>query len=274
MERLENLRHLREVDSSPVLISWECVSCWWCRIARHGGKDRLRGKTGLPLNPYFSASKLVYLLENVEGLREAAESGDALFGTIDTWLVWKLTEGRVFSTDVSNASRTLLMNIHDLDWDKEILEIFDIPLKMLPKINPSSQVVGTVSGIDSIRDVAIGGVLGDQQAALFGQVCFTQSEAKCTYGTCASIMMNTGEHIVPSYNGLLTSVAFQLGKSSKPQYCLEGSVAYCGSLVQWLRDNLCLISAAKESEVLANSVDDNGGIYFVPAFSGLFAPYW
>lgn len=216
----------------------------------------------------------MYLLENVEGLREAAENGEALFGTIDTWLVWKLTEGQVFSTDVSNASRTLMMNIHDLEWDDEILKIFNIPRCMLPKINPSSHVVGLITGIECLQGVAIGGVLGDQQAALFGQVCFTQSEAKCTYGTCASIMMNTGEKIVPSYNGLLTSVAFQLGKTAKPQYCLEGSVAYCGSLVQWLRDNVCLISAAKESEALANSVSDNGGVYFVPAFSGLFAPYW
>jgi glycerol kinase len=232
------------------------------------------GKTGLPLNPYFSGSKLFYLLSTVVGLRKDAEDGDALFGTIDTWLVWNLTQGQVFSTDVSNASRTLLMNIHTLEWDEELLSIFKVPRCMLPTINPSSHIVGVISGMACINGVSIGGVLGDQQAALFGQVCFTSSEAKCTYGTCASIMMNTGTDIIPSSNGLLTSVAFQLGRGGRPQYCLEGSVAYCGSLVQWLRDNLGLISSTGDSETLAGSVDDNGGVFFVPAFAGLFAPYW
>ena len=240
-------------------------------------------KTGLPISPYFSGTKLVYLLENVSGLRQAAESGDAIFGTIDTWLVWKLSNGNTHVTDVSNASRTLMMNLQSRKWDTTLTSILNVPITMLPEIRSSSErfgqvtTFGTLGGVASLTGVEIAGILGDQQAALFGQSCFNAGETKCTYGTGAFLMMNTGcgkQGIIPSKHGLLTTIAYQLGPNTEPYYALEGSVAYCGSVIQWLRDNMKLIKDAPDSEVIALTVKDNGGVYFVPAFSGLFAPYW
>ena len=241
-----------------------------------GGKNRLREKTGLPLAPYFSATKLMYLLDTVDGLRRDAEAGEALFGNIDTWLMWNLTGGGVHVTDVTNASRTMMMNLHTLQWDDEILSELKIPQAMLPLIKPSSGLFGHVveGASSSLQGVPIAGVLGDQQAALFGQCCFEVGMAKCTYGTGAFLLMNTGHRPVPSNSGLLTTVGYQLGAGGRPVYALEGSVAYAGLLIQWLRDNLQVIGSAKEGETLAATVDDNGGVYFVPAFSGLYAPYW
>ena len=241
-----------------------------------GGKDALRRKTGLPIASYFSASKLIYLLETIPGLRDAAMQGDALFGTIDTWLMFKLTCGKVHATDVTNASRTLLMNIETLQWDEEILRALKIPRAMLPEIRSSSEVLGRTLSLDELMGVPIAGVLGDQQAALFGQTCFGEGDAKCTYGTGAFLLLNTGSRCVQSTNGLLTTVAYQLGKNQPPTYALEGSVAYCGSLIQWLRDNMEFFNNVAESEniLMAKNCKDNGGLYFVPAFSGLYAPYW
>ena len=245
------------------------------QLAEGYGLDRFRDKCGLPLNPYFSGTKIKWLLENVEGLREDVESGEAIFGTIDTWLIWKLTGGinsGKHVTDVTNASRTMLMNLKTLNWDPEILEIFEIPGKMLPDIKPSSGIFGTVT--DSILEgVPVAGVLGDQQAALFGQTCFSRGEAKNTYGTGCFMLLNTGNEIVPSESGLLTTLGYKIGDQAAV-YCLEGSIAIAGSLVQWMRDNMKMIESSNEIEELANSVSDNGGIYFVPAFSGLFAPHW
>lgn len=259
-----------------------------------GGKDYFRARTGLPIAPYFSATKIVHLLETVPGLRADAEAGKALFGTIDTWLMWKLTGGRVHATDVTNASRTNLMDLATLQWDADILATLDIPREMLPAIRPSNYVFGSVDTregpltaaelpmerYDAVQHfpryhtVKISGVLGDQQAALFGQTCFQTGDAKCTYGTGAFLLMNTGGRVVPSSRGLLTTVAYKLAGEAQAVYALEGSVAYCGSLVQWLRDNLCVIRSAKETEEITKSVRDNGGVYFVPAFAGLYAPYW
>jgi glycerol kinase len=245
-------------------------------VARHtadGGADKLKDKTGLPISTYFAATKLQWLMENVDGLRTKAEAGDVLFGTMDSWVVWNLTGGAVHATDVTNASRTLLMNIHTLEWDDELLSEFNIPRAMLPKILPSSHA--TAYGTVSIGGghVPLTGILGDQQAALFGQTCYSPGEAKNTYGTGCFMLLNTGERAVMSSNGLLTTVAYQLN-SDKPVYALEGSIAVTGSLIQWLRDNLGLIQESSDVEAMARAVSDNGGIYFVPAFSGLFAPYW
>lgn len=243
------------------------------RLAQDGGADRFRAKVGLPLSTYFSGTKLIWLLENVAGLRDAAERGDALFGTIDTWLVWNLTGGVVHATDVTNASRTLLMNLATLDWDDEVLRVLNIPRQMLPAIRPSSDAAAF--GMAKIGDgeVPLTGILGDQQAALFGQTCFSPGEAKNTYGTGNFMLLNTGTEIVPSKSGLLTTVGYKIGDQATV-FALEGSIAVTGSLIQWLRDNLGLIQSASEVETLARTVADNGGIYFVPAFSGLFAPYW
>lgn len=240
-----------------------------------GGKDRYRAKTGLPLATYFSALKLRWILEQVPGARVQAETGELLFGTIDSFLIWNLTggpDGGVHMADVTNASRTQLMNLVTLDWDPEILDDFDIPRTMLPKIVSSSEVYGHAK-LEAIAGVAIAGDLGDQQAALMGQTCFRPGEAKNTYGTGCFLLMNTGEKAVPSKCGLLTTVAYQLG-TAKPCYALEGSIAITGALVQWLRDNLGLIETSADIETLARTVADNGGVYFVPAFSGLYAPYW
>lgn len=246
-------------------------------LDRDGRGEVIRRKAGLPPAPYFSGGKLQWLLENVDGLREAAERGDALFGTPDTWVVWNLTggpEGGRHVTDVTNASRTMLMDLQSLDWDEELLGFFGIPREMLPQIAPSSHpsAYGTTSGLRGL-DVPIAGVLGDQQAATVGQVCFTPGMAKNTYGTGNFMLLNTGTEIVRSEHGLLTTVAYQLGDDD-PVYALEGSIAVTGSAVQWLRDQLGIISGASEIEPLARSVEDTGGMYFVPAFSGLFAPYW
>jgi glycerol kinase len=244
-------------------------------FSAHGGQDRYRAKTGLPLSTYFSALKIRWLLQNVAGLRERAEAGEILFGNIDTFLVWKLTGGEaggIHITDVSNASRTQLMNLESLAWDHEILSDFEIPEAMLSQIRSSSEIYGEAQ-VDSIKGVPISGILGDQQAALVGQTCFKLGEAKNTYGTGCFLLLNTGEEPIPSKHGLLTTVAYKLG--ARPVcYALEGSIAITGALVQWLRDNLKLIDKSSDIEALARTVENNGGVYFVPAFSGLYAPYW
>jgi glycerol kinase len=242
-----------------------------------GGQDALRPKTGLPLATYFSGLKVKWLLENVPAVREAAEAGDALFGNIDTWVIWNLTggvSGGVHVTDVTNASRTMLMNLETLDWDPELCEALSVPMSMLPTIKSSSEIYGytTPDGAFGGR-LPVAGDLGDQQAATVGQACFSPGEAKNTYGTGCFMIMNTGTEIVPSNNGLLSIVCYKFGKQPAV-YGLEGSIAITGALVQWLRDNLKLIDSAPEVEELASTVEDNGGIYFVPAFSGLYAPYW
>ncbi|WP_165065151.1 glycerol kinase GlpK [Marisediminicola senii] len=241
-----------------------------------GDPERYKEKVGLPLATYFSGTKIVWILENVDGAREKAEAGDLLFGTTDSWLVWNLTggvDGGVHITDVTNASRTLFMDLETLQWDDAILADFGVPRSMLPEIKSSSEVYGHVSSSSLLREVPIAGILGDQQAATFGQAAFDTGESKNTYGTGNFLIFNTGEEIVRSKNGLLTTLGYKLG-DAKPHYALEGSIAVTGSLVQWLRDNLGLISTAAEIETLAKTVDDNGGVYIVPAFSGLFAPYW
>jgi glycerol kinase len=244
-------------------------------FARRGGIDRFRAETGLPLSTYFSALKIRWVLENVRDARKQAEAGEILCGTVDTYLLWRLTggtNGGVHLTDVTNASRTQLLNLVTLDWDPKILVAFDIPPNILPRIASSSEIYGEAT-LDSIAGVKIAGVLGDQQAALFGQTCFQPGEAKNTYGTGCFLLMNIGERAVPSTCGLLTTVAYKLG-NAKAIYALEGSIAITGALVQWLRDNLGLFQKSSDIEALARSVRDNGGVYFVPAFSGLYAPYW
>ena len=239
------------------------------------GQDRFRDKTGLPLTTYFSGLKIRWLLENIPGVREQAESGDLLFGNIDTFLVWHLTggpRGGIHVTDVTNASRTQLMNLETLSWDLEILAVFGIPLTILPRICSSSEIYGLVREA-ALQDVPIAGILGDQQAALVGQTCFRPGEAKNTYGTGCFLLMNTGTRKVDSKCGLLTTVGYKFGEQPT-HYALEGSIAIAGALVQWVRDNLGLIRKSSEIESLARTVTDNGGVYFVPAFSGLYAPYW
>ncbi|HNP87898.1 MAG TPA: glycerol kinase GlpK [Kouleothrix sp.] len=243
-------------------------------FAKDGGQDRFREKVGLPLATYFSGPKVKWILDNVEGARAAAERGDALFGNIDTWVIWNLTggvNGGVHVTDVTNASRTMLMDLKTLDWDSEIMQIMGIPRSMLPTIRSSSEVYGTAVG--DLAGIPVAGDLGDQQAATVGQTCFGPGEAKNTYGTGCFMILNTGEELVPSKSGLLTTLCYKMG-DAKPVYALEGSIAITGALVQWLRDNLGMITNSAEVEALANTVQDNGGAYFVPAFSGLFAPYW
>lgn len=245
-------------------------------LAADGGVRRFAATTGLPLATYFSATKIAWILDNVDGARARAEAGDLLFGTIDTWLLWNLTggvNGGVHATDVTNASRTLLMDLRTLDWDDALLAAFRVPRSMLPEIRSSAEVFGHAYPGSLLREVPVAGILGDQQAATFGQAAFEAGASKNTYGTGNFLIVNTGEHIVDSQHGLLTTVAYRLGDEA-PRYALEGSVAVTGSLVQWLRDNLGLISTAAEVETLAASVPDNGGAYIVPAFSGLFAPYW
>jgi glycerol kinase len=251
------------------------------KLAKSGGQNRFRKKTGLPLATYFSGPKIKWILDNVEGARLKAKKGDLLFGNIDTWLIWNLIGAHV--TDVTNASRTMLMNLNSLDWDADILKVMGIPRAMLPEIKSSSEVYGHVrarsprpnlGGITPpLQGIPVSGDLGDQQAALFGQVCFKPGEAKNTYGTGCFMLMNTGGKPVQSKAGLLTTLGYKIG-DRKAVYALEGSIAITGALVQWLRDNLGLIQSSAEVEALAKSVEDNGGIYFVPAFSGLYAPYW
>jgi glycerol kinase len=243
-------------------------------LARDGGQDRFRATTGLPLATYFSGPKVRWILDNVAGVRDGAERGDIIFGTVDTWLVWNLTggpDGGVHVTDPSNASRTMLMDLATLDWDDAILAAMDIPRAMLPAIRPSSGVYARATGV--LDGVPVAAVLGDQQAAVFGQTCFEPGEAKNTYGTGNFLLLNTGTEPVQSASGLLTTVGYRIGDRDAV-YCLEGAIAVTGSLVQWLRDNLGLFASAPEVEDLARTVEDNGGAYFVPAFSGLFAPYW
>lgn len=245
------------------------------QLAADGGQDRFREIVGLPTNPYFSGSKIRWLLDNTPGAREKAEKGELCFGTIDTWLIWNLTggiNGGVHVTDVSNASRTFLMNLQTLDWDDQMLEIIGVPRAVLPEIKASSEVYGLIR-IPELKDIPVSGDLGDQQAALFGQTCYTAGEAKNTYGTGCFLLMNTGTEPVQSKNGLLTTLAYKIG-DQPACYALEGSIAITGALVQWMRDNLKMIETSAEIETLAKSVEDSGGIYFVPAFSGLFAPYW
>ena len=244
-------------------------------LAKSGGQDRFRSKTGLPLTTYFSGLKIRWILEHVKNARELAEAGDAIFGNIDAFLVWHLTGGvggGVHITDVTNASRTQLMNLETLSWDKSILHDFGLPEEVLPEIHTSSETYG-IAKEPSIRDVAIAGILGDQQAALVGQTCFEPGEAKNTYGTGCFLLMNTGPRKVDSTAGLLTTIGYKFGEQHV-YYALEGSIAVTGALVQWVRDNLGLIEKSSDIELLARSVTDNGGVYFVPAFSGLYAPYW
>jgi glycerol kinase len=248
-------------------------------LAKDGGQDRFRSKVGLPLTTYFSGPKIIWMLDNIPHLRTAAAHGEALFGNIDSWIIWWLTGGPhhgMHITDVTNASRTMLMDLASLDWDDEILKTFQIPRNILPSIVPSSDhhFYGTTPKDSPFNGIIpICGDLGDQQAALVGQACFNPGEAKNTYGTGCFMLLNTGTRIIQSKKGLLTTLAYKLG-DLPASYALEGSIAITGALVQWLRDNLGLISQSTEIEALANSVEDNGGIYFVPAFSGLFAPYW
>jgi glycerol kinase len=244
-------------------------------LAGQGGQDRFRPKTGLPLATYFSGPKIRWILDHVPGARAAAERGDLLFGNIDTWLIWNLTggpHGGAHVTDVTNASRTLLMNLETLDWDEGILRAVGVPRALLPAIRPSSEVYGQVAG-GPLAGLPVAGDLGDQHAALFGQTCFDPGEAKNTYGTGCFMLLNTGPAPVQSQNGLLTTLGYQIG-DQPAVYALEGSIAITGALVQWLRDNLGLIEKSAEVEALAQTVADNGGVYFVPAFSGLYAPYW
>jgi glycerol kinase len=243
-------------------------------LSADGGQDRFRAKTGLPIATYFSGPKIKWILDNVDGVRARAESGDVVFGNIDTWVIWLLTggtDGGAHVTDVTNASRTMMMNLETLDWDDEILGILGVPRAMLPEIRASSETYGEAK--NGLAGIPVAGDLGDQQAALFGQTCFSVGEAKNTYGTGNFLLLNTGNEAVQSKSGLLTTLAYKIG-DQPATYCLEGAIAITGALVQWLRDNVGLIKESAEVEELAKTVDDNGGIYFVPAFSGLFAPYW
>jgi glycerol kinase len=254
-------------------IVWQSrVSADICeRLKAEGLEQTFRDKTGLVVDAYFSGTKIKHLLDSDPGLRRRAEQGEILFGTVDTFLIWRLTAGRRHVTDVSNASRTLMMDLETLAWDDEILGILGVPAAMLPEIRASSEVYGEAIG--DLAGTPVAGDLGDQQAALFGQTCFSAGEAKNTYGTGCFMLMNTGTKVVPSASGLLTTLGYKIG-DQPAVYALEGSIAITGALVQWLRDNLGMITSSPEVEALATTVDDNGGVYFVPAFSGLFAPYW
>ena len=247
-----------------------------CRLlGRNVGQDRFRRQTGLPLSSYFAGPKIRWLLDNVEGLRERAERGELLFGTMDSWVIWNLTggvNGGVHVTDVTNASRTMLMNLRTMAWDESILSSMEVPATVLPEIKSSSEIYGTAKG-GVLDGVPVASALGDQQAALFGQTCFSVGEGKSTYGTGTFLLMNTGTEAINSYAGLVTTVGYRIG-DQQPVFALEGSIAVTGALVQWMRDQMGLIKSAAEIETLALSVEDNGGAYFVPAFSGLFAPYW
>ena len=241
-------------------------------LRERGLTDKIRSKTGLILDPYFSGTKVRWILENVPGAREKAAAGKLRFGTVDSWLVWNLTGGRHHVTDVSNASRTLLFNIHTLEWDDEMLELFDIPKSMLPEVKSSSEIYGYTHARIFSFDVPIAGIAGDQQAALFGQMCTEPGDVKNTYGTGCFLLMNTGGQAITSKNNLLTTIAWKIG--DKVNYALEGSIFVGGSVVQWLRDGLKVIASSADSEALATSVPDNGGVYFVPALTGLGAPHW
>lgn len=241
-------------------------------LKAEGHTEMIKKKTGLVLDAYFSATKLKWILDNVEGAREKAEAGKLCFGTVDTWLVWKLTRGKMFITDVSNASRTMLLNIHTLDWDNDLLELFNIPRAILPEVKQSSEIYGETATTLFSTKIPIAGIAGDQQAALFGQMCTTPGMVKNTYGTGCFLLMNTGKEAVESKNNLLTTVAWKI--NGEVNYALEGSVFVGGAAIQWLRDGLKLINSAEEVNDLAKTVEDNGGVYFVPALTGLGAPYW
>ena len=255
-------------------IVWQCRrTADYCESLKEKGFGELiRSKTGLLLDPYFSASKIAWILDNVEGARERAERGELCFGTIDTWLIWNLTDGRVHATDYSNASRTMLFNINTLEWDKELLDIFNIPSSMLPEVKPSSYIFGYTDTKILGAEIPIGGVAGDQQAALFGQCCFNPGDLKNTYGTGAFLLMNIGEKPQITDSGLITTIAW--GLDGKVNYALEGSVFVCGAAIQWLRDGMRVIESATDSEYYAKKVPDSGGVLVVPAFQGLGAPYW
>ena len=248
------------------------TSAYCDSLKRDGRADLIRSKTGLIIDAYFSATKVKWVLDNVPGARSKAEAGRLKFGTVDTWLIWKLTRGEVHVTDVSNASRTMLFNIHTLDWDDELLGLFTVPRSMMPQVKSSSEVYGKTKGTLFAHEVPISGIAGDQQAALFGQMCTEPGSVKNTYGTGCFMLMNSGSRPIMSANKLLTTVAWKIG--SKVTYALEGSVFVAGSIVQWLRDGLGIIRSSSEIEALATSVPDNGGVYFVPALTGLGAPYW
>ena len=241
-------------------------------LKRDGRTDLIRSKTGLIIDAYFSATKILWILENVPGARQKADEGKLRFGTVDTWLIWMLTRGEVHVTDVSNASRTMLFNIHTLEWDKELLQLFDIPEPMMPQVKSSSEVYGYTKTTLFAHEVPIAGIAGDQQAALFGQMCTDPGSVKNTYGTGCFMLMNSGERPIMSSNNLLTTIAWKIG--DKVNYALEGSIFVAGSVVQWLRDGLGIIKSSSEIEALACSVEDNGGVYFVPALTGLGAPHW
>ncbi|MBR2342962.1 MAG: glycerol kinase GlpK [Clostridia bacterium] len=253
---------------------------WQCRrtadiceaLAKDGKEEFIKERTGLLLDPYFSATKLQWILENIDGAREKAEAGELCFGTVDSWLIWKLTGGRVHATDYSNAARTMLFNIHTLEWDEELLSLFGVPRSMLPRVMPSASLFGYTDAALFGAEIAIGGVLGDQQAALFGQCCHSVGEVKNTYGTGGFLLMNTGERPYMTANGLITTVAWGIG--DEVTYALEGSVFTSGAAIQWLRDGLGIIDTAPESESLAASVPDSDGVMVVPAFSGMGAPWW
>ena len=255
-------------------IVWQCrrTAAYCDSLVADGWTDTIRSKTGLVIDPYFSATKIRWILENVPGAREQAENGELLFGTVETWLIWKLTGGKVHVTDYSNASRTMLFNIHTLAWDEEILELMDIPASMLPKSVPSSEVYGYTEAAFFGAPVPIAGAAGDQQSALFGQACFTSGESKCTYGTGAFLLMNTGSTPIASNNGLVTTIAW--GLNGEVTYALEGSIFVAGAAIQWLRDELRFLESASDSEYLAKKVSDTNGCYIVPAFTGLGAPHW
>ena len=255
-------------------IVWQCRrTADYCQMLSDAGKeDMIKAKTGLLLDPYFSATKLHWILENIDGAREKAEKGELCFGTIDTWLIWKLTGGKVHATDYSNAARTMLFNIHTLCWDEELLELFDIPASMLPEVKPSSGIFGYTDDDILGAELPIAGVAGDQQAALFGQCCFEKGDIKNTYGTGAFLLMNTGNNPYMTTNGLITTIAWGIG--DKVTYALEGSVFTCGAAIQWLRDGLRIIESATDSEYYASKVKDSGGVIIVPAFQGMGAPWW
>jgi len=245
----------------------------FCEALKKEGKDKLiQQKTGLVIDAYFSATKAKWILDHVEGARTKANNGELCFGTIDTWLLWKLTNGKVFATDVSNASRTMLFNIHTLTWDEELLRLFDVPASVLPEVRSSSEVYGETQNILTAHNIPVAGIAGDQQAALFGQMCMQPGMVKNTYGTGCFMLMNTGEKAVPSTNNLLTTIAWQVNGITN--YALEGSVFIAGAVVQWLRDGLKIIRSSQEVEPLANEVETSEGVYMVPAFAGLGAPYW
>lgn len=255
-------------------IVWQCrrTSNFCDELKEKGFEAKIKSKTGLILDPYFSGTKIKWILDNVEGARQEAEAGNLLFGTVDTWLIWNLTKGKIHATDYSNASRTMLYNIYDLKWDEELLEMMDIPMSMMPKVLPSSYTYGVTDKFLFGAEIPIAGVAGDQQSALFGQTCYEEGTAKNTYGTGCFMLMNTGEKAVESKNGLITTIAW--GVDEKVEYALEGSVFVAGAAIQWLRDELRMIKSAADTEEYCLAVEDTNGVYMVPAFVGLGAPYW